>query len=209
MKVLVAENHPLVRMGLQLIIARRDAGTALTEANGAEQMFDMLRQDEFDVLVTDLRLGDRSTLELLPQIRLERPCLPVLIFSSLPEHHYAIAALRAGARGYIQKTASTDEIVDAIERVASGRTHVSAVVAERIANDLSSPRSAAPHDRLSTRELEIFYRLARGETTRDIAAALFISAKTVSTHRARILEKTGFRSNGDIVVYAVRGSLVP
>ena len=196
-------------MGLQFVIARRDAGAALAEANSAEQMFDLLRRDEFDVLVTDLRLGDRSTLELLAQIRLERPSLPVLIFSSLPEHHYAIAALRAGARGYIQKTASTDEILDAIERVASGQTHVSAPVAERLANDLSSPCSAAPHDRLSTRELEIFYRLARGETTRDIAAALFISAKTVSTHRARILAKTGFRSNGDIVVYAVRGSLVP
>jgi two-component system invasion response regulator UvrY len=209
MKVLVAENHPLVRMGLQLILARRDVGFTVTEANSAEQMFEMLRRDEFNVLVTDLRLGDRSTLELLAKIRLGHPSLPVLIFSSLPEGHYAIAALRAGARGYIQKTASTDEIVDAIERVASGRTHVSALVAERIANDLSSPRSAAPHDRLSTRELEIFYRLARGEATRDIAAALFISAKTVSTHRARILEKTGFRSNGDIVVYAVRSSLVP
>jgi len=209
MKVLVAEGHPIVRMGLQLIIGRRGANGAPAEAHSAEQLFEMLRQNAFDVLVTDLRLSDRSMLELLPQIHRAQPALPVLIFSSLPEHHYAIAALRAGARGYIEKSASTDEIVDAIERVASGCTHVSARIAELIANELSSPGSAAPHDRLSTRELEVFYRLARGEATRDIAAALAISVKTVSTHRARILEKTGFRSNGDIVAYAVRASLVP
>jgi two-component system, NarL family, invasion response regulator UvrY len=209
MKILVAENHPLVRKGLQLIIGRRGSNGPLAEANSVEQLFEMLRQTVFDVLVTNLRLSDRSMLELLPKIHRAQPALRVLIFSSFPEHHYAIVALRAGAHGYIEKSASTDEIVDAIERVAAGHTHVSARIAQLIANELSSPGSAAPHDRLSTREREVFYRLARGEATRDIAAALFISAKTVSTHRARILEKTGFRSNGDIVAYAVRASLVP
>lgn len=209
MRVLVAENHPLVRKGLQLIISRRGSNGAPEEANSAEQLFEMLRENAFDVLVTDLRLSDRSILELLPQIHRAQPALRVLIFSSYPEHHYAMAALRAGARGYIEKSAPTEEIVAAIERVAAGRTHVSARIAQLIANEISSPGSAAPHDRLSTREREVFYRLARGEATRDIAAALFISVKTVSTHRARILEKTGFHSNGDIVAYAVRASLVP
>ena len=209
MKVLIAENHPLVRKGLQLILGRRGTNGEPAEANSAEQLFEMLRESAFDVLVTDLRLSDQSMLELLPRIHRAQPALQVLIFSSLPEQHYAIAALRAGARGYIEKSASTDEIVDAIERVAAGRMHVSASIAQRIANEISSTGSAAPPDRLSAREREVFYRLARGEATRDIAAALFISVKTVSTHRARILEKTGFHSNGDIVAYAVRASLVP
>jgi DNA-binding NarL/FixJ family response regulator len=157
----------------------------------------------------DLRLRDRSTLELLEEIRREHPALPVLILTSFPEEQYALAALRAGARGYVPKDATADEILDAIARVAAGRTRVSERITELLAQGLASPSVPLLHERLSRRELDVFMRLARGETVGDIAAALGVSIKTVSTYRTRILEKTGFRSNADIVAYAVRGGLLP
>ena len=209
MKIVVADDHQIIRKGLQLIISTQAGWSVAAEAENASQLFAALGRASFDVLVLDLRLRDDSALELLPRIRREHPALPVLVLSSQPEEHYAIAALRAGARGYIQKDASADEIIDAIERVAAGRTRVSERIAELMANELSSARpAAAPHERLSPRERDVFLRLATGQTVGDIAATLGVSVKTVSTYRTRILEKTGFRSNADIVAYAVRMRLL-
>jgi DNA-binding NarL/FixJ family response regulator len=207
-KIAVADDHQLIRRGLQLIVEKRPGWRIAAEAENAEQLLESLRRDTYDVLVTDLRLRDRSTLELLEEIRREHPALPVLILTSFPEEQYALAALRAGARGYILKDATADEILDAIARVAAGRTRVSERITELLAQGLASP-SVPLHERLSRRELDVFMRLARGETVGDIAAALGVSIKTVSTYRTRILEKTGFRSNADIVAYAVRGGLLP
>ena len=207
MRVAVADDHQIIRRGLQLIVERRPGWKIAAEAEHAEQLLEALRRDAYDVLVMDLRLRDRSTLELLEQIRRERPALPVLILTSLPEEQYAVAALRAGARGYIQKDATADEILDAIARVAAGRTLVSERITELLAQGLTSSSSPL-HERLSARELDVFIRLAHGETVGDIAVALGLSIKTVSTYRTRILEKTGFRSNADIVVYAVRAGLL-
>lgn len=208
MRIVVADDHLIIRRGLQLIISRRPGWAIAAEAESATQLLDALSRDAYDVLVLDLRLRNDHALEILPRLRREYPSLPVLVLSSQPEEHFALAVLRAGARGYIQKDATADEIIDAIERVAAGRTRVSAAVAEQMARELSSPRARAPHERLSERERDVFLRLARGETVGDIAAALGLSVKTVSTYRTRILEKTGFRSNADIVAYAIRMRLL-
>ena len=209
MKIVVADDHQIIRKGLQLIVSKQSGWSVAAEAEDARQLFEVLRRDTYDVLVLDLRLRDDTALELLPQIRRDHPSLPVLVLSSQPEEHYAIAALRAGARGYIQKDATAEEILDAIERVAAGRTRVSERIADLMADELSSPRNAAaPHGRLSPRELDVFLRLARGETVGDIAATLGVSVKTVSTYRTRIMEKTGFRSNADIVAYSIRMRLL-
>ena len=209
MKIVVADDHQIIRKGLQLIVSTQAGWAVAAEAENASQLFTVLGRASYDVLVLDLRLREDSALELLPRIRREHPSLPVLVLSSQPEEHYAIAALRAGARGYIQKDASADEIIEAIERVAAGRTRVSERIAELMADELSSPRPVgAPHERLSSRERDVFLRLASGQTVGDIAAALGVSVKTISTYRTRILEKTGFRSNADIVAYAVRMRLL-
>jgi len=205
MRIVVADHHQIIRRGLQLIVARRPDWAIAGEAESAEQLLDVLRRVPCDVLVMDLRLRERNTLELLETIRSVRPGLPVLILTSQPEEQFAVTALRAGVRGYIQKDATADEILDAIARVAAGRTRVS----ERITEQLAYGRSTVPlHERLSIREMEVFIRLASGETVSDIAATLGVSIKTVSTYRTRILEKTGFRSNADIVAYAVREGLL-
>lgn len=206
MRIVVADDHLIIRRGLQLIIAGRPGWSIVAEAENTEQLLTALERERYDILVTDVRLRGRSVLELIEQARRERPGLQVLILTSYPEEQYAVAALRAGARGYIQKDATADELLHAISRVAAGRTFVSERITELLAEGLVGPLSV--HDRLSPRELDVFMRLARGETVTDIAAALGVSIKTVSTYRTRILQKTGFRSNADIVAYAVRNDLL-
>lgn len=207
MRIVCADDQLIIRRGLQLLISRRPNWTISAEAENADQLLAALREAPHDVLVTDLRLRSRSTIDLFGDIRRITP-VPILILTSLPEAQYAIPALRAGARGYVGKDGTAEEILGAIENVAAGRTWFSGALAERMAQELASPYSGAPHERLSPRELDVFLRLARGETVGDIAAQLQLSIKTVSTYRTRILEKTGFRSNADIVAYAIRKHLL-
>ena len=207
MNIVIADHHQIIRRGLQLILARRADWSIAAEVEDAPQLLEALRRERCDVLVTDLTLRGQSMLEMLAEIHRLRPALPVLFLTSYPEEQYAVAALRAGARGYILKDAAADEILDAIARVAAGRTWVSEEVAELLAQSVSSP-SGPLHARLSARELDVFLRLARGETVSDIALSLGLSIKTVSTYRTRIMEKTGFRSNADIAAYAVRTNLI-
>lgn len=191
---------------MQLIVAKR--GWTLDEASTPEELFDALRRGRIDVVVLDLSLRGRSGYDLLDQIRREHPNVPALILSSRPESQYALPSIRAGARGYIEKDASADEILTAIERVAAGRTWISDAVAGQMASALATPSDKAPHELLSPRELEVFHLLASGRSMTEIAAALQVSIKTASTYRTRILEKTGFRSNADVIAYAIRAGLV-
>jgi two-component system, NarL family, invasion response regulator UvrY len=207
-RIAVADDHMIVRRGMQLIIAKRPGWTITIEAATASDLFECLRQAPVDVVVLDLMLRGRSGLDILAQVRREYPSIPVLILSSSPEVESALTAIRAGARGYVQKDSSADEILDAIARVASGKTWVSAAVADQMATEIMNPTAREPHELLSARELEVFHFIARGVSMTDIAATLGISVKTASTYRTRILEKTGFRSNADIVVYAVRAKLI-
>lgn len=191
---------------MQLIVAKR--GWTLDEASTPEELFDALRRGRIEVVVLDLSLRGRSGYDLLDQIRREHPNVPALILSSRPESQYALPSIRAGARGYIEKDASADEILTAIERVAAGRTWISDAVAGQMASALATPSDKAPHELLSPRELEVFHLLASGRSMTEIAAALQVSIKTASTYRTRILEKTGFRSNADVIAYAIRAGLV-
>jgi DNA-binding NarL/FixJ family response regulator len=207
--ILVADDHSIVRKGLHGIISRRPAWKIGAEAATADELFAALARDRFDVLVLDLVLRDRSGIDLLAELRRAYPSLPVLMLSMHPEEQYAIRCLRAGAKAYVSKDASADEILEAIERVASGRPWVSSAVAEQLAAQVGATAEAVPaHELLSPREFEVFRLLAAGRTMTEIAATLRISIKTASTYRARILEKTGFHSNADIVAYAVRANLI-
>lgn len=208
MRILAADDHVIVRKGLQLIIAWRPGWEIAAEASNVTELFDALASGPFDVLVLDLRLHGESGIEILGRVRREYPQLPVLMLSSHPEEQYALHALRGGAGGYVQKDASAEEILEALERVAAGRRWVSSALAEQLANELVSPADRRPHERLSLRELEVFRRLAIGESVTSIAKAMNLSVKTISTYRARILEKTGFHTNADIVAYAIRNNLL-
>jgi two-component system, NarL family, invasion response regulator UvrY len=201
-RIAMADDHAIVRKGLRQIISDTDDLSVTGEAASADELLTLLRQHTFDVLVLDLTLGRRSGFDLLQQIRGEFPRLPVVILSMHSETLFALRALRAGASAYVQKEGAPEELVKAIRRTAAGHSYVSSAMAERMADDLS--RGAAhilPHERLSDRELEIFRHLGAGRTVTDIAHTLNLSVKTVSSHRTRILEKTGLPDNAGIVQY--------
>lgn len=209
MKIIIADDHAIVRRGVQQILATRAGWTVVGEAAGGDELLELLRGGvDADVLVLDVSLGDRSGIDLLAPIRELRPALPVLMLSMYAEEHYALRALRAGAAGYIQKDRPPEEILVAIERVASGRRHVSEAVMEQLVETTSGSHREHPHEDLSPREFQVFRLIADGKSVTEIADLLDVSVKTVSTYRTRVLEKTGFRTNADIIGYAIRNGLL-
>ena len=208
MNIVIADDHSVVRRGLQQIIGTQPAWKIVAEVTNADDVLPALRRTSADLLVLDVAMGGRSGIDLLANIRSEFPALPVLMLSMYHEEQYAIPSLRAGATGYIQKDSTPEELIEAMRRVGTGRRYFSDAVAEQLAAEVLDGRSGAPHERLSGRELEVFRLLASGKTVGEIAAMLHLSVKTVSTYRSRVLEKTGFRSNAELITYAVRAGLV-
>jgi DNA-binding NarL/FixJ family response regulator len=201
-RIAVADDHAVVRKGLRQIISDEHDFNVAGEAGSAEELLTLLRSRPFDLVVLDLSLGSHSGMDLLKQIKCEFPRLPILILSMHAEDLFAIRALRAGAAGYMQKESSPEELLAAIRRIAGGGTYLSSAMAERLANDVAlGAAGTMPHERLSDREFEIFRLLGAGKSVTEIAHELNLSVKTVSTHRSRILEKTGFEKNADIVQY--------
>ena len=207
MKLIVADDHAIVRKGFHQIASMRPGWRVAAEAGNGEELLAALRRERFDVLVLAGRLAECSGFELLVQIRREGFTLPVLMLSIHTEEQCALYSLRAGASGYIQKCASTDEIIDAIATVASGAKYITPRLAVLLAAEVTHG-GELPHERLSSREFEVFRLIALGHTPTDIAESLHLSVKTVSTYRTRIMEKTGFKTNADIIAYAIRNSLV-
>jgi DNA-binding NarL/FixJ family response regulator len=208
MNIVIADDHTIVRRGLRQIIETESAWTVTAEVASADEVLPVLRSTRADLLVLDVSFGGRSGIDLLSSIRAEFPSLPVLILSMHHEEQFAMRALRAGASGYIQKDRTADELIEAMRRVGTGHKYLSDSFAEQLALEVVGARTAVLHERLAPREFEVFLLLAGGKTVGEIAALLNLSAKTVSTHRTRILEKTGLHSNADIVAYAIRTGLI-
>lgn len=206
-RIAVADDHAIVRKGLRQILAETGDLRLTGEAASADELLTLLRAHPFDVVVLDVSLGQRDGIELLKMIKSEFPRLHVLMLSMHAEELFAVRALRAGASGYIQKEGAPEELVAAIRRISAGGTYVSPAMTERITREVVRGPDKLPHERLSDRELEIFRRLGTGRTVTDIARALNLSVKTVSSHRARILEKTGLRDNAEIVQYVMANHL--
>ena len=208
-RIAIADDHAIVRKGLRQIISESADLSVAGEAANADDLLTLLRSRSFDILVLDLSLGMRSGFDLLQQVKSEFPRLPVVILSMHSEAIFATRALRAGASAYVQKDGAPEELLTAIRRTAAGRTYLSVAMSERLADDLAHGKNdgALPHERLTDRELEIFRHLGAGRTVTDIARALNLSVKTVSSHRTRILEKTGMHDNADIVQYVVANQL--
>jgi DNA-binding NarL/FixJ family response regulator len=201
-RIAVADDHAVVRRGLRQIIEESGDLLFAGEAASADDLLTLLRSRSFELVVLDYSLGTRSGIDVLEHIKSEFPRLPVLILSVHDEDLFAIRALRAGASGYIQKEAAAEELLVAIRQIAAGGTYLSPAMAQRMVADLArGSATALPHERLSDRELEVFRLLGQGRSVTDIAHALNLSVKTVSTHRTRILHKTGLSDNADIVRY--------
>jgi two-component system, NarL family, invasion response regulator UvrY len=207
-RILIADDHSIVRAGLRQFIAEEQDMTVAGEASTGAEALAFVRTEECDVVLLDISMPGSSGVDTLRQLKRVKPGLPVLILSGYPEKQYAVNLLRTGASGYIHKESASEQLVAAIRAVAQGRKYVSPAVAEVLADDLGGDSSQPPHTVLSEREFQIFCKLAAGKPVSKIAEELFLSVKTVSTHRARILQKMNMKTNADLTYYAIKNRLV-
>jgi DNA-binding NarL/FixJ family response regulator len=207
-KVLVADDHAIVRRGLRQILDETKDILVGAEAGSASEVLRLVREERFSAIILDISLPGASGLELLGDIRKERPELPVLVLTVHSEDQYAVRAIKAGAAGFLTKESAPERLIDAVRKVAGGGRYVGPQLAERLASALAADGKGAPHERLSDREFEILKMLASGRTVSQVAQELALSVKTVSTHRTRILRKMGMRTNAELTSYAVRSGLV-
>jgi two-component system invasion response regulator UvrY len=207
-RIFIADDHPIVRQGLRRIV-EEDPGMAIAgEAGDAAALLAALPSMATDLVLLDVSMPGAPFLETLKELRTRHPTVRVLALSVHPEDQWAVRALRAGASGYLTKDHSPDQLLEAIRRVYRGGKYVSPTLAERLAEQLDGGGERAPHELLSDREFEVMRRLGSGLTITQIAGELALSAKTVSTYRARILEKMAVESNADLVRYAARYGLI-
>ena len=208
-RVLLADDHVIVRAGLRELLADTGDVTVTGEAGNGQEVLASVRKHDYDVLVLDMSMPGRSGIELIRQVKDEKPKLRVLVLSMHAEAQYAVRAIRAGASGYLTKDSAADQLVAAIRRIAAGGAYVTPETAERLALDFNRPaEDAAPHTLLSDREFQVFQMIVAGRTIGDIAQALSLSVKTVSTHKTRIMEKMNLDNQSALVRYAVRHKLV-
>lgn len=208
MRILITEDHAVVRQGLKLILADHFKKAVFGEARNATEALALVWKEKWDVVVLDITMPGRSGLEVLKEIKRSRPKLPVLILSMHPEDQFAVRLLKAGAAGYLTKESAGDELVGAIKKVVGGGRYISPALAERMAVYLTVDVQKAPHERLSDREFLILRMIASGKPVSQIAKELSLSVSTVSTYRARILEKMDMKNNAELTHYALQKELV-
>jgi DNA-binding NarL/FixJ family response regulator len=207
-RILIADDHPIVRSGLRRI-AEEDTGiTVAAEASNGADALTAMQKAVVDVVLLDVSMPGAPFMETLRRLREEHPSARVLVLSAHPEDQWALRALRAGASGYLTKDHSSEELVEAVRRVARGQKYVSQTLAEKLAGLVDSAGTQAAHERLSDREFEVLRALGSGMAVKDVANQLKLSAKTVSTYRTRLLAKMGLTSTPDLVRYVVEHDLL-
>jgi len=205
--ILIADDHPIVRHGLKQILSNSGDINVAAEADTCQETLNKVYNNKFDVILLDLSMPGRGGLEIIQDIKNSKHQPPVLILTAYTEEQYALRALKSGASGYLVKKSAPDELVTAIKKVSSGGKYISLSLAEKLAFSLSSPEKL-PHESLSNREYQVMSMIASGKMVNEIATELSLSVKTISTHRARILNKMGMKSNAEITYYAIKQGLV-
>lgn len=206
-KVLIADDHAVVLEGLKQILSETPDIIVSAQATNGQEVLDKIRSNNVDVVVLDIAMPGRSGLDTLMHIKRERPTLPVLVLSVHPEDQYAVRVLKAGAYG-MTKDSAPDQLVAAIRKVVTGGKYVSPSLAEKLAFDLESDSGKPLHETLSDREYEVLCMIALGKTVKEIADKLSLSVKTISTYRARILEKMKMKNNAELTHYVIREGLI-
>ncbi len=207
-RILIADDHSIVREGIKQILSEKSDLYSIDEASDGHMVIDKINSNSYDLVILDISMPGLNGLDALKQIKYCKPELPVLVLSMYPEKQYAIRVLKAGASGYLSKDSAPEQLIQAIEKVLSGGRFISETVAERLALELTSGAGKLPHERLSDREYQVFNMIASGMSITEIANTLSLSVKTISTYRARILEKMGLRNNAEIIHYAIKNNLI-
>ncbi|MGH8718661.1 MAG: response regulator [Burkholderiales bacterium] len=207
-RVLICDDHAIVRTGLKQILDEAPDMSVSGEAATGNEALQKLREVDCDVVLLDIAMPEKNGIDTLKQIKQVKPGLAVLVLSMYPEEQYAISLLRAGAAGYMTKESATDQLLAAIRKVAQGGKYISPTLAEILASELGGDTDKPLHENLSKREFQIFCKLAAGQTVSDIANEVFLSVKTVSTYRSRVLEKMKMKNNAELTYYAVKNGLI-
>ena len=207
-KILIADDHAIIRRGLCHIVAGEPDMDVVGEAENAQQTLDFVSRQHFDVIVLDINMPGRSGLDVLKEIKQERPNLPILVLSVHSEEQYGVRVLKAGAAGYLNKESAPEQLVKAIRRVYRGGKYVSESLAEKLVLELGSDGDQPPHASLSDREYEVMRLIASGKAVGEIAGLLSLSVKTVSTYRARLLQKMNMKNNAELTYYVIQNQLL-
>ncbi|MBI4457249.1 MAG: response regulator transcription factor [Acidobacteria bacterium] len=207
-KILVADDHAVVREGLKQIVSETKDLVVAGEASNGQEVLDRVRSSHWDVVLLDIAMPGRGGLDVLRELRSERPKLPILVLTMHPEDQYAVRVLKAGAAGYLTKESAPQQLVEAIRKVVKGGKYISPSVAEELALYLEPDVEKLPHEILSDREYQVFCMIASGKTVSQIAVELALSVKTISSYRTRILEKMRMKNNAELTHYAMKRGLV-
>lgn len=205
--VLIADDHAIVRQGLKQILSDTEDLVVTGEADDGAEALNLARQQPWDVFLLDVSMPNRNGIDTLKQLKKEFPRLPVLILSMHPEEQYAIRALKAGASGYLTKQSAPELLVTAIRQVASGKKYLSPAVAQQLAEAISDNSDKSPHERITDREYQVLVMIAAGKTLTQVAEQLNLGVATVSTYRARLLEKMGLKSTAELIRYGLEHGL--
>jgi DNA-binding NarL/FixJ family response regulator len=207
-RIVLADDHTIVREGLKQLLAADGQIAIVGEAQDGHEALARVRELEFDVLLLDMSMPGKSGIELIKQVHAEKPKLRILILSMHEEHQYAVRAIRAGASGYITKESASRQLVAAIRKVAGGGAFISSEVAEQLALGAMPGAPVKPHETLSDREFQVFRMIAEGRSVTEIAERLNLSVKTVSTHKANILQKMNMSNANELIRYALTHRLI-
>ncbi len=207
-KILVADDHAIVREGLKQIVADTSDMVVAGEAVDGPEVLALVRKEAWDLILLDISMPGRGGIDILKDLKIEKPKLPVLVLSMYPEEQYAIRALKAGAAGYLTKESAPEELIEAIRKVSRGGKYISSTLAESLASRVGTNPEKPLHETLSDREYQVMLMIASGKTVTEIANELSLSVKTISTNRARILRKMGMKNSAEITYYAIKHGLV-
>jgi two-component system invasion response regulator UvrY len=207
-RFLVADDHSVVRKGLRHILSEAFPSAIIEEVTNAEDLLKRATGEEWDVVITDISMPGRSGLEILQQVRLEHPKLPILVLSMHSEDQYAIRVLKAGASSYLNKESAPEELIRAINQLLLGKKYITPSIAEKLAGTLNRNSAKMLFEYLSDREFEVFKLLAAGKSVSEIAEKIFLSVSSVSTYRGRVMTKMNLKTNADLTLYAIEQNLL-
>jgi len=207
-KILIADDHAIVREGLKQIVAETSDMVVAGEAVDGQKVLELVRKEDWDLILLDIFMPGRGGIDTLKELKIEKPKLPVLMLSMYPEEQYAVRALKAGASGYLTKESAPEELIEAIRKVSQGGKYISAALAENLAFHVGTNSDKPLHETLSNREYQVMLMLASGKTVKEIANDLSFSVKTISTNRVRALRKMGMKNNVELTYYAIKHGLV-
>lgn len=207
-KIVIADDHDIVRAGLKQIIADEEDMEVAGEANSGEKLIELIKKNDYDVVLLDLKMSGMNGIEVMKHIKAIKPSIPVIVLSMHAEDQYAVRTIKAGASGYITKETAGDNLISAVKRVVSGGKYISPTLAETLAESVAGGGSELPHENLTDREFQVLCMIASGKTVSEIGSELFLSVKTISTYRQRILEKMNMKNNSELTHYVIKNNIL-